>query len=153
MCRSSTFQPTFETLAPAERLSTVSNPYMVFTNCFHEFSQFEQLKTKIKFLMVKNRFFFSLSQFGSWKRNHNKYSLKKFVDSEFEIGETIWWICYMVCSIWNLPERRGSKSFSSNTNFVIMAVGKFEGIFTTVAMKHTLNFATVEGCMNFSACK
>ena len=26
------------------------------------------------------------SQFVSWKRNHNKYSLKKFVDSEFEIG-------------------------------------------------------------------
>jgi hypothetical protein len=31
------------------------------------------------------------SQFASWKRNHNEYSLKKFVDSEFEIGESIWW--------------------------------------------------------------
>ena len=31
------------------------------------------------------------SQFASWKRNYNKYLLKKFVDSEFEIGESIWW--------------------------------------------------------------
>ena len=38
------------------------------------------------------------SQFASWKKNHNKYSLKFFVDSEFEIGETIWWIRYwFVC--------------------------------------------------------
>ena len=121
LCRSSTCQPTFETLAPAEKLSTVSSPYMVF----HEFSQFEQLKKKINFLMVQNSFF---SQLASWKKNHDKNS-------------------------WNLPERWGSKSFSSNTNFVIMAVGKFEGIFTTAAMKHTLNFATVERCMNFSAWK
>ena len=32
------------------------------------------------------------SQFASWKRNHNKNSLKKFVDLKFEIGGTIWWI-------------------------------------------------------------
>ena len=55
LCRSSTCQPTFETLAPAEKLSTVSSPYMVF----HEFSQFEQLKKKIIILKVQNRFFLS----------------------------------------------------------------------------------------------
>ena len=32
--------------------------------------------------------FLSLS---SWKTNQNEYLLLKFVDSEFEIGETIWW--------------------------------------------------------------
>ena len=37
-------------------------------------------------LLVQNRVFFP--QFTSWKINHNKYSLKKIVDSEFEIGET-----------------------------------------------------------------
>ena len=30
-------------------------------------------------------------QFSNWKRNHNKCLLEKIVDSEFEIGETIWW--------------------------------------------------------------
>ena len=29
------------------------------------------------------------SQFASWKRNHNKYSSKKFVNSEFGIRD--WW--------------------------------------------------------------
>jgi hypothetical protein len=53
------------------------------------FSQFEQLKMKTNFLLVQNRFFFS--HFSNWKRNHNKFLLKKIVDSEFEIGETIWW--------------------------------------------------------------
>ena len=35
-----------------------------------------------------------ISQFVFRKRTHNEYLLKKFVDSEFEIGETIWWIRY-----------------------------------------------------------
>ena len=34
------------------------------------------------------------SQFASWIRNHNEYSLKKIVDLEFEISKTIWWIPY-----------------------------------------------------------
>ena len=34
------------------------------------------------------------SQIASWKRNDNKYAFKELVDSEFDIGETIWWICY-----------------------------------------------------------
>ena len=52
-----------------------------FNRCFHQFnspilatnfSQFEQLKKKTKFLLVQNRCF---SQFASWKRNHNKYRI------------------------------------------------------------------------------
>ena len=70
-----------------------------FITCFHQFvspafsknhSQFEQLKKKTNFLLVQNR---SFSRFASWKRNLNKYSFKKNLDSEFEIGENNWWIC------------------------------------------------------------
>ena len=43
------------------------------------FSQFEPLKKKTNFLLVKDSF----SQCSSWKRHHNNYSLKKFVDSDF----------------------------------------------------------------------
>jgi hypothetical protein len=66
-----------------------------FIRCFHQFvsrtkitnfALFEQLKKKTNFLLVQNSFF---SQFASRKRNHNKFSLKKFVDSKFEIGENI----------------------------------------------------------------
>ena len=32
--------------------------------------------------------------FLSWKSNHNKYSSTKLADSEFKIGETIWWAVY-----------------------------------------------------------
>ena len=35
-----------------------------------------------------------LSQFASWKINHNKYPLTNFVDSEFETRENISWIRY-----------------------------------------------------------
>ena len=63
-------------------LSPVTNSSDVFTNLFHEFFP---------------RIFHSQSKkktnFASWKRNRNRYFFKKFVDSEFEIGETIWWIC------------------------------------------------------------
>ena len=42
-----------------------------------------------------------------------------------------------------ISKRRCSKSFGCNANFVVMlTVGKFEGIFTAVAMKHAFNFAT-----------
>ena len=41
---------------------------------------------KKSFLLVLNNFFLSLPVEN---RNHNKYSLKNFVDSEFEIGETL----------------------------------------------------------------
>ena len=34
----------------------------------------------------------NFSQFASWKRNQNRYHLKKIIDSEFDIDETIWWI-------------------------------------------------------------
>ena len=49
--------------------------------------QFEQLKNNPNFLWVKNSFFFS--QFASWKRNQNKNTLKKLVNSDFKICETI----------------------------------------------------------------
>ena len=39
-------------------------------------------------------FFF---QFASWKMNHKKYICSiKFVDLEFEIDETIWWIPHLI---------------------------------------------------------
>ena len=71
----------------------------VFTNSFHEFfstkfSQFERWKKKTNFILVQIRFF---GQFSSWKRNHYKHLLKKFVDSEFEIGEIIWWVHRLIC--------------------------------------------------------
>ena len=43
--------------------------------CLNNFYQFERLKKKKKK--------------GFLKRNCDKYSLKKFVDSEFKIGETL----------------------------------------------------------------
>ena len=68
----------------------VSLRYNRFIRWFHQlvftiFSQFEQLKNKINFLLVHLGV---SSQSASWKINQNK-----FVDSEFKIGETIWWIC------------------------------------------------------------
>ena len=42
----------------------------------------------------------NFSQFASWTRDHQKYSLKQLVDSEFEIGETIRWISYLFTSRW-----------------------------------------------------
>ena len=61
----------------------VTNSPICFTNFFSQF--FSMLF--FQFLLLQNIFF----QFASWKRNHNKYSLKKFVDSEFVIGEPTWW--------------------------------------------------------------
>ena len=70
--------------------------YNKFIRCFHQFvspilytnfSQFVQLKKKTNLLLVQNSLFLSLpleKQIIS-----NRYSLKKYVDSEFEIGETI----------------------------------------------------------------
>ena len=58
-----------------------------FIRCFHQFvslifftnfSQFEQLKKKTNFLLVQN---WGVFQFATWKRNHNKYWLKFFVDN------------------------------------------------------------------------
>ena len=60
-----------------------------FTGFFLEFfSVWAVEKGNKNILLIQNRFF--SSQFASWKINHNEYSLKKFVDSEFKIGETIW---------------------------------------------------------------
>ena len=70
----------------------VKQKYDIFTTLFHtfftNFSQFEQLKKKTNFLLVQNRFF---SQFASWKRNHNKYSLKRFVCS------VVWTHEFVIC--------------------------------------------------------
>ena len=43
-----------------------------FTNFFHEFSSVWAVEKENK--LVPSRFF---SQYASWKRNHNRYSLKK----------------------------------------------------------------------------
>ena len=71
--------------------------YNEFISWFHQFvsqifstnfSQFEQLKKKTIFYWSKTVFF---SQFASWKRNHNKYSLK---NGKFRIRGwwNFWWI-------------------------------------------------------------
>ena len=54
-----------------------------FTNFFNKFWAFEKESELV--IGPKQAFF----QFASWKRNHNKDSLKKFVDSEFEIGKNL----------------------------------------------------------------
>ena len=74
----------------------ITNSSDDFTNLFHWFFLWIFLslgswKRKQISYCSKTVFF---SQFVLWKRNHNKYSLKKIVESEFEIGETIWWIRY-----------------------------------------------------------
>ena len=62
-----------------------------FTNLFPRiFLSLSCWKRKENSYWFKQVFF--LSQFGNQKRNHNKYSLKNFVDSEFMIGITIRWI-------------------------------------------------------------
>ena len=63
-----------------------------FTNLIHECFSVWKVEKENKFLIDPKRFF---SQFFSWKRNHNKYFLKEFVDTKFKIGETIWWIRYV----------------------------------------------------------
>ena len=86
---------TFSTMPALERIHQMYSPI-----CFTNFSQAEQLKKKTNFLLVQNSFF----SVCSWKRNHNKYSLKKFVDSEFESGENIWWIVPKMVMIHELPD-------------------------------------------------
>ena len=53
-------------------------------------------------------------------KNHNKYLLTKFIDSEIEIGETIWWICYKLKKCSNqfpIPNNATWIRFHSPTNF------------------------------------
>jgi hypothetical protein len=61
---------------------------IVSTNYFHEFFSIWAVEKENNFLLVQNSFFF---QFASYE-----YSLKKFVDSDFKIGETIWWMRYLI---------------------------------------------------------
>ena len=71
----------------------ITNSSDNFTNLFHEF--FPRIFLSLsswKRKQTSHWFKISVfSQFASWKRYYNKYSLKNFVDSEFEIGESIWW--------------------------------------------------------------
>ena len=70
-------------------------PQIWFTNFLRIFSQSEQMKTKTNFLVV----YWSTTVFFSQlviSRNHDKFC---YSNSEFEIGESIWWIRY-----WNLSE-------------------------------------------------
>ena len=68
-----------------------------FTNFYHKFFSVWAVE-KENFLFVQTSFF---SPFGSWNRNHNKYLLK---NSEFEIGENIWWIRYRSGDLGKLDE-------------------------------------------------
>ena len=73
-----------------------------FTNLFHElFLVWAENENSYGY---KTGFF---SQFPSWKRHYNKYSLKNILDSEFELGETIWWT---------------HQKFSCNVSYFIMIV-------------------------------
>ena len=69
----------------------LTNSSDAFTNLFHElFPQIFSVwavEKENKILIGPKQFF---SQFASWKRNHNRYSLNR--KSNFEISETIWWI-------------------------------------------------------------
>ena len=60
-----------------------------FIRCFHNFPKsFKDwaVVKENKILLFQNNFFFSVCQL---KKNHDNYLLKKIVDYEFEIGETI----------------------------------------------------------------
>ena len=62
---------------------------------------------------ILNSLIFStnFSQFASWKRNHNKYSLTQFVDSEF----VIWWYDTMITLIeWDAVISRDFKYLCIN---------------------------------------
>ena len=65
----------------SEKVSTV---YVLESRCF-AMLQFTTNSSDVFF----HEFFSALS---SWKRNHKKKSLKKCLDSELEIDETIWLI-------------------------------------------------------------
>ena len=52
-----------------------------FNRCFHQFGS----------PILSANF----SQFASWIRNHNKYSLKKF-----KIGEFVKGLCSVICTLW-----------------------------------------------------
>ena len=69
----------------------VLNSSDVFTNLFPRFCLwiFLSLSSRRQTSYWSKAGYFS--QLASWKRNHKEYSLKKIVDLEFEIGETIWW--------------------------------------------------------------
>ena len=76
-----------------------------FTILFHEFFSkiclsLSSWKRKQTFYWFKTRWFFS--QFASWKRNHNKYLLKKFQEiRRFRIRD--WWKYLMNHTLnWNL---------------------------------------------------
>ena len=53
-----------------------------FTNFVHEYFSVCAVEKENQYLIGPKHFFLSL-------RNHNKHSLKKIVDTAFEIGETI----------------------------------------------------------------
>ena len=85
-------------IAHSKCLKTYGTP----CRCFHQFvsrifpevffSVWAVIKEKKIFYWPKTFF----SQFPSWKINDNKYLLKKILDSEFEIVETILWIIFKI---------------------------------------------------------
>ena len=60
----------------------------VSTNYFHEFFSIWAVEKENNFLLVQISFFF---QFASFEN-----SLKQFVDLEFKLVDTIWWIRYLI---------------------------------------------------------
>ena len=62
---------------------------------FHWYFSIWPVEKENKLLSRPKKFFFlSICQLEIM--NHYKYQLEKFVDSEFEIGETIWWIFHWI---------------------------------------------------------
>ena len=69
----------------------------VSRNFFHEFFSVWAVEKGNKLLIGSKQLFF-LSLPVEKQQLDNKYLLQKFVDSEFEIGETIWWTTpYSLC--------------------------------------------------------
>ena len=67
----------------------MSSP-IYFLNFFFKFFSIWVVEKEKKLPICPKQFTFS--QFASWKRDQNKYSLKKlYVFSKFEIGDSLGW--------------------------------------------------------------
>ena len=116
-----------------------------FTNLFLSLSSWKRKQTP--YLLKKGVFF----QFASWNRNHNKYLLKKIVDSEFEIGEIIWWTTPVSFRIKNHGGNCRFVTVKDNTFFAVknaVRIGLTMGSFiyyvsTFLSPQHFHEFLTI----------